>query len=184
MQLRSEPWIPDKQILEICHCRSETTLLTPNSSCEACSRFTHVTARWIARPPNAAFVTRLRSVRLLVQTARQLLDHSTTLWVEPSAPSGRTIGLHIGRRHHLSVMAELDQLTRPRMGRAAASSPTRHFGNRAKKAARFCAAEPWRRSRVQRRQRNEPERHAWPIRRESARPSLADFLVENRRRRS
>jgi hypothetical protein len=34
MQLGSEPWIPDKQILEICHCRSETILLTPNSSCE------------------------------------------------------------------------------------------------------------------------------------------------------
>src|ERR1700730_14674217 len=80
MQLGSEPWIPDKQILEICHCRSETILLTPNSSCEACSG-THVTARWIARPPNAAFVTRLRSVRLLVQTARQLPDQSTTLWV-------------------------------------------------------------------------------------------------------
>jgi len=73
MQLGSEPWIPDKQILEICHCRSETILLTPNSSCEACSGFTHVTARWIARPPNAAFVTRLRSVRLLVhQINRQL----------------------------------------------------------------------------------------------------------------
>jgi hypothetical protein len=34
MQLGSEPWIPDKQILEICHCRSETILLTPNPSCE------------------------------------------------------------------------------------------------------------------------------------------------------
>src|ERR1700716_2057899 len=91
MQLGSEPWIPDKQILEIleileiCHCRSETILLTPNSSCEAYSDFTHVTARWIARPPNAAFVTRLRSVRLLLQTARQLPDQSTTLWVESSS---------------------------------------------------------------------------------------------------
>jgi integrase len=35
MQSGSEPWIPDKQLLEICHCRSETILLTPNSSCEA-----------------------------------------------------------------------------------------------------------------------------------------------------
>src|ERR1700682_4738577 len=60
MQLGSEPWIPDKQILEICHCRSETILLTPNPSCEACLDFTHVTARWIAQPPKAAFVTRLR----------------------------------------------------------------------------------------------------------------------------
>src|SRR6202030_3230845 len=97
MQLGSEPWIPDKQILEICHCRSETILLTPNSSCEACSGFTHVTARWIARPPKAAFVTRLRPVRLLVQAARQLPDQPTTLCVEsPStgdnAPSGRTLG--------------------------------------------------------------------------------------------
>src|SRR6476620_7571603 len=52
---------------------------------EACSGFTHVIARWIARPPKAAFVTRLRSVRLLVQTARQLPDQSTTLWVDPSS---------------------------------------------------------------------------------------------------
>jgi hypothetical protein len=35
MQSGSGPWIPDKQILEICHCRHETILLTPNSSCEA-----------------------------------------------------------------------------------------------------------------------------------------------------
>ena len=39
---------------------------------EACSGFTRVTARWIARPPEAAFVTRLRPVRLPV-------------WVEPSS---------------------------------------------------------------------------------------------------
>src|ERR1700730_4271855 len=87
MQLGSEPWIPDKQILEICHCRSETILLTPNSSCEACLGFTRVTARWIAQPPKAAFVTRLRPVRLLVQAARQLPDQSTTLWVESSSTS-------------------------------------------------------------------------------------------------
>jgi hypothetical protein len=41
-------------------------------------------ARWIAQPPRATFVTRLRSVRLLVQTARQLPDESTILWVDPS----------------------------------------------------------------------------------------------------
>jgi hypothetical protein len=52
---------------------------------EACSGFTHVTARWIARPPEAAFVTRLRPVRLPVQAARQLPDQSTTLWAEPSS---------------------------------------------------------------------------------------------------
>jgi hypothetical protein len=39
MQSGSEPWIPDKQLLEIYHCRSETILLTPNSSCEACSAY-------------------------------------------------------------------------------------------------------------------------------------------------
>jgi hypothetical protein len=31
---------------------------------ETCSGFTRVTARWIAQPPKAAFVTRLRSSRL------------------------------------------------------------------------------------------------------------------------
>lgn len=52
---------------------------------EACSGFTQDAARWIARPPKATFVTRLRSVRLLVQTARQLPDQSTTLWVDSSS---------------------------------------------------------------------------------------------------
>ena len=53
------------------------------STFEACSGFTHVTARRIAQPPKAAFVTRLRSSRLPSQTARQLPEQSTTLWVEP-----------------------------------------------------------------------------------------------------
>jgi hypothetical protein len=52
---------------------------------EACSGFTCVTARWIARPPEAAFVTRLRPVRLPVQAAHQLPDQSTTFWAEPSS---------------------------------------------------------------------------------------------------
>jgi hypothetical protein len=39
---------------------------------EACSGFTRVTARWIAQPPKAAFVTRLRPARLPGQVARQL----------------------------------------------------------------------------------------------------------------
>ena len=85
MQSGSEPWIPDKQILEICHCHSEPTLLTPIASCEACSGFTHVTARRIAQPPKAAFVTRLQPFRLPGQAARQLPDQSTTLWVESSS---------------------------------------------------------------------------------------------------
>jgi hypothetical protein len=52
---------------------------------EACSGFTHVTARRIAQPPKATFVTRLQPVRLPGRTARQLPDQSTTLWVEPSS---------------------------------------------------------------------------------------------------
>src|SRR3954447_24017868 len=52
---------------------------------EASSGFTRVTARWIAQPPTAAFVTRLRPGRLPRQAARQLPDQSTTLWMEPSS---------------------------------------------------------------------------------------------------
>jgi hypothetical protein len=52
---------------------------------EACSGFTHVTARWIAQPPKAAFVTRLQPFRLPGRTARQLPDQSTILWVESSS---------------------------------------------------------------------------------------------------
>ncbi len=39
---------------------------------EACSEFTHVTARQVARPPKAAFVTGLRPGQLPAQAARQL----------------------------------------------------------------------------------------------------------------
>src|SRR4029450_8220757 len=52
---------------------------------EACSGFTHVTARRIAQPPKGDFVTRLRPFRSPGQAARQLPDHSTTLWVDPSS---------------------------------------------------------------------------------------------------
>ena len=52
---------------------------------EASSGFTPVTARWIAQPPPAAFVTRLRPGRLPCQAARQLPEQSTTLRVEPSS---------------------------------------------------------------------------------------------------
>src|SRR3954449_3441606 len=55
---------------------------------EACSDFTHVTARWIARPPEAAFVTRLRPDRLPDQAARQLPKQSTTLRVKSSSTGG------------------------------------------------------------------------------------------------
>src|SRR3954466_10644301 len=43
---------------------------------EACSGFTRVTARRIARPPEAAFVTRLQLARLPGQAARQLPDQT------------------------------------------------------------------------------------------------------------
>src|SRR6202521_3526802 len=39
---------------------------------EACSNFTRVTARQIARPPRVSFVARFRSARLPELTARQL----------------------------------------------------------------------------------------------------------------
>jgi hypothetical protein len=54
---------------------------------EACSGFTHVTARPVAQPPKAAFVTRLRLGQSPNQTARQLPDLSTTIWVD-SASTG------------------------------------------------------------------------------------------------
>ena len=49
---------------------------------EACSGFTHVTARRIAQLPKATFFTRLQPVRLPARAARQLPDQSTTLRVE------------------------------------------------------------------------------------------------------
>ena len=51
----------------------------------ACSGFTHVTARRIAQPPKATFVTRLQPSRLPSQAARQLPDLSTILRVESSS---------------------------------------------------------------------------------------------------
>ncbi len=52
---------------------------------EACSDFTRVTARWVAQPPKATFVTRLRDGQLPNRPARQLPDQPTTLWVVPSS---------------------------------------------------------------------------------------------------
>jgi hypothetical protein len=51
----------------------------------ACSGFTRVTARRIAQPPKATFVTRLRPNQLPSQAARQLPDQSTTLRLESSS---------------------------------------------------------------------------------------------------
>jgi hypothetical protein len=52
---------------------------------EACSGFTHVTARRIAQPPKATFVARLQPSQLPDQAARQLPDLSTIVRVEPSS---------------------------------------------------------------------------------------------------
>src|SRR3954470_11503982 len=61
------------------------TRLTSKAPYKACSGFTRVTARWIAQPPKAAFVTRFQPSQLPDQTARQLPEQSTTLRVEPSS---------------------------------------------------------------------------------------------------
>src|SRR5947209_19701776 len=61
---------------------------------EACSGFTHVTARRIAQPPKATFVTRLQPFRLPGRAARQLPDQSTTLWVASSSQVIRAFRAH------------------------------------------------------------------------------------------
>jgi hypothetical protein len=67
--------------------QNRKSALTENAPYKACSSFTHVTARRIAQPPKAAFVTRLQPFRLPGRAARQLPDQSTTLWVESSSTS-------------------------------------------------------------------------------------------------
>jgi hypothetical protein len=62
-------------------------LLTRKTPYKACSGFTHVTARRIAQPPKATFVTRLQPCQLPGRAARQLPDQSTTLWVDSSSTS-------------------------------------------------------------------------------------------------
>src|SRR3954451_7518880 len=59
-----------------------------DAALEACSGFTRVTARRIARPPEAAFVTRLRPAWSPGQAARQPPEQPTTLRVEPSSTGG------------------------------------------------------------------------------------------------
>src|SRR5205823_3475258 len=75
---------------------------------EACSGFTHITARWIARPPKATFVTRLQCVQLPSHPARQLPDLSTTIWVDSSStgdtrPSGHTATCGMGTNQNPDV---------------------------------------------------------------------------------
>jgi hypothetical protein len=74
-------------------CFPHSTRPSPNSGrvgirivlFEACSGFTRVTARTLAQPPKAAFVTGLRRDQLPGHAARQLPAQSTTRWVEPSS---------------------------------------------------------------------------------------------------
>jgi hypothetical protein len=62
---------------------------------EACSGFTHITARWIAQPPKATFVARLQRGRLPDHPARQLPDLSTIIWVDSSSTGDtRLFGAH------------------------------------------------------------------------------------------
>ncbi len=68
---------------------------------EACSGFTHVTARRFARPPKAAFVAGLRSSQLLNQTACQL----------PGQPTIARVGLPPTRLPHPIGAHEKNQKT-------------------------------------------------------------------------
>jgi hypothetical protein len=52
---------------------------------EACSGFTHVTARRIAQPPKGDLCHEAPALRLPARAARQLPDQSTTLRVESSS---------------------------------------------------------------------------------------------------
>ena len=77
----------------MCRLLPHSTRPSPNSGrvgirivlFEACSGFTRVTARTLAQPPKAAFVTGLRRNQLPGHAARQLPAQSTTRWVEPSS---------------------------------------------------------------------------------------------------
>src|SRR5207344_3109486 len=59
----------------------------PHCHFRSLHRLYSVTARPIAQPPKAAFVTRLQPFRLPGQAARQLPDQSTILWADSSSTS-------------------------------------------------------------------------------------------------
>src|SRR5208337_1758198 len=98
---------------------------------EACSGFTRVTARWIARPPKAAFVTRLRSVQLLVQTARQLPGQSTIPWVEPTSTGETRLRGALNPDHRLHFDDARGELDEPQaQGVELRDTPHRTLGHR------------------------------------------------------
>ena len=85
---------------------------------EACSGFTRVTARRIARLPKVAFVTRLRPFRLPGRAARQLSDLSTIIRVVPSStgdsrPRGALPGPDLSMRGKVRVQNSHLTGTRP-----------------------------------------------------------------------
>jgi hypothetical protein len=103
---------------------------------EACSGFTHVTARRIAQLPKATFFTRLQPVRLPARAARQLPDQSTTLRVDSSStddsrlrgapPIGDICSAAAKRLGGLEVVTN-SNLVGSMTGRSAALAPLRIF---------------------------------------------------------
>src|SRR4029079_18499376 len=91
--VRAVPTTPADRNGCMCRLLPRPTRPSPNSGWvgirivlfEACSGFTRVTARMLAQPPKAAFVTGFRRSRLPGHAARQLPAQSTARWVEPSS---------------------------------------------------------------------------------------------------
>ena len=90
---RAEPNTPVDRSRGICRLPPRCTRPSPihrrvgvhDFTFEACSGFTRVTARWIAQPPKAAFVTRLRPGQLPNRAACQLPELPTSLRVDSSS---------------------------------------------------------------------------------------------------
>src|SRR5215470_16265585 len=100
---------------------------------EACSGFTHVTARPVAQPPKAAFVTRLRSCKRRMPTRSCVIctfeSPSRGGSGQPPRPrvmrgvpggqrevsTGETTGGHLQSGHYLDTYANIDQGQRRRL---------------------------------------------------------------------
>jgi len=96
---------------------------------EACSGFTRVTAHWLAQPPKAAFVARLRPVRL-PETSRlpatRSIDNSLggTYLHWCYAPSGRTEKAGLARRTSSGRRDDRTRAGRPKPANGALRSDT------------------------------------------------------------
>src|SRR5262249_43984884 len=86
---------------------------------EACSGFTRVTARRIARPPKAAFVTRLQPRHCTTELLVSYRTYPTIIRVEPSSTSD-------SRRQGALPEPDL-QVVRPSVGRPPAQEGKRHI---------------------------------------------------------